>query len=523
MPNPSHLQTSASLKKNKILILLICLTAFLFRLYSIRDNSLYFYYDQARDACNARSIIENHDLKIQGPTVSGTNNSLYHGVLYYYLIAIPYTLSGGNPLITSIFLALLNSLTVIPIFLITYKISGNFFASILAATFFSFSREATQIGTFLFNVSLSSLTIPCFYYFFMLSFIEKKAKYLPWTALWLGLSNQSTLSTVYLAILPISAMIFKFVKNKKYLKKNVKLIISGFTIYLISISTLILTQIKSFQAGIFSFTNISTQIYRLSSLTSVFKIIIKVIFEKISFSILPQHSLISVLLFLIALAGILLHKLQKKYLYLLLFWILAPLLVVILSRRDTYHLTVGVESGAYIILSLGIFNLLTNKIKSVTIITLLLVFFIFNLLSIQEKKEIMETAFDSQKGAYLNQQLKLLDYTYAQSRGKPFSISTLAAPHGYNTTWSYLYNWYGKTKYGYAPTWFGDNQKGIPCGDLLSRETNPQNLHFTIYEPDPGSTHTVRAEFIQLQDIYAKNITNTQNFGTLQVEERLVK
>ena len=69
--------------KQLLVFLFVFFLAIFFRLLSIRDNKIYFWFDQARDANLSRQIIENKDLKIQGPSASGTNDTIYHGVLYY--------------------------------------------------------------------------------------------------------------------------------------------------------------------------------------------------------------------------------------------------------------------------------------------------------------------------------------------------------------------------------------------------------------------------------------------------------
>lgn len=94
------------LRKNYLLII-IFLLAFILRIYSISDNRVFFYFDQARDAVISTSIIDNKDFKLMGPSVSGTNDSLYHGVLYYYLIAPVYALSHGSPFFVSVYLSAL--------------------------------------------------------------------------------------------------------------------------------------------------------------------------------------------------------------------------------------------------------------------------------------------------------------------------------------------------------------------------------------------------------------------------------
>src|SRR4030066_1293589 len=97
-------------KYSKYILLLIFVLALLVRWWYLPKNALTFAYDQARDAFVAREILAG-DLKILGPSVSGVPG-FYHGVLYYYVIAPASLLGGGNPLVVSCWLALINSLLV---------------------------------------------------------------------------------------------------------------------------------------------------------------------------------------------------------------------------------------------------------------------------------------------------------------------------------------------------------------------------------------------------------------------------
>lgn len=59
--------------------------AFILRIIFIPSSALSFHYDMSRDAFEAQKIIKDGDLKILGPPTS--TPGLFHGPLYYYLIA----------------------------------------------------------------------------------------------------------------------------------------------------------------------------------------------------------------------------------------------------------------------------------------------------------------------------------------------------------------------------------------------------------------------------------------------------
>ena len=130
-----------SKKSYNLLLLIIFVFAFSLRVMFLQNNSLTFGYDQARDALIAKQIISG-DLKIQGPPSS--QPGLYHGVLYYYLLAPAYLIGNGSPIVTAYYLAFLNSLTVLIVFYLAKLATGNIKLSLLSSFLFAISFESTS-------------------------------------------------------------------------------------------------------------------------------------------------------------------------------------------------------------------------------------------------------------------------------------------------------------------------------------------------------------------------------------------
>lgn len=101
----------------KVWIVLLVILAFILRIIFVFQGGVSFHYDMSRDAFEAMQIWKYHQLKILGPPTS--TPGLYHGVFYYYLIALFYAIGNGDPRVAAVFLSLLSSLTVIPIILLT--------------------------------------------------------------------------------------------------------------------------------------------------------------------------------------------------------------------------------------------------------------------------------------------------------------------------------------------------------------------------------------------------------------------
>src|SRR3989344_4474228 len=115
-------------KNKKVLVLLFAIffLAYLLRIWFLADNALTFGYDQARDALVSKQILSG-DIKIQGPPAS--TPGLYHGVLYYYLLAPGYFLGSGSPVAAACWMALINSLGVFVVSYLAYLMTKKLLPS----------------------------------------------------------------------------------------------------------------------------------------------------------------------------------------------------------------------------------------------------------------------------------------------------------------------------------------------------------------------------------------------------------
>src|SRR5438309_774481 len=103
-------------KKSKITIFILgflIVVAFLLRFYLIPQN-LFFGYEQGRDMLVVKDIALDHKLTLIGPKTD--IDGVFHGPLFYYLSAIPFLITKGNPIGISAFFIAISSLTVIPLY-----------------------------------------------------------------------------------------------------------------------------------------------------------------------------------------------------------------------------------------------------------------------------------------------------------------------------------------------------------------------------------------------------------------------
>jgi hypothetical protein len=123
-------------KKEYLLLFLILLIGLLLRLPGVLTNSFAYTYDVGRDMLALHSIVYDHRIPLIGPTTGF--QGIFYGPWWYYILTLPFILSGGNPQFISFFIGLLGLCAAFLIFLAGRRMGGNFFGLVLAS-FVSFS------------------------------------------------------------------------------------------------------------------------------------------------------------------------------------------------------------------------------------------------------------------------------------------------------------------------------------------------------------------------------------------------
>ncbi len=121
--------------KRYLLIFLIWLVGFFLRVYR-QGDLLGFYYDQGRDALEVRKIIQLENLPAIGPTTG--LEGIFLGPFWFYLLAPFYLIGGGSPVIAAIGISLIESLSII----LLYLFSRRFFdekTAVLSSLLWAFS------------------------------------------------------------------------------------------------------------------------------------------------------------------------------------------------------------------------------------------------------------------------------------------------------------------------------------------------------------------------------------------------
>ena len=485
-------------KNIKLVIFSIFILGFLIRFLYFPGN-VQFAYDQARDAFISLGILQG-DFKLVGPP-STFNSGINHDPLFYYIAGPIYEISQKDPAGLSVFLRIYNLLGILLVFYLG-KILFNKTTGIIAAFFYAVSFEQSQYAIFMSHPTMAVITILLFYLGFVLAFVKNEqssfsSKNNPWgliiSAFGLGLSIHFHVGLIFLTPL---FLIFPAILRFKPSNRFFKIIPLVFLTLGLTLSTFILAEIRynfPLITGLLSLKSqtYSEQINILPRIGNTVFIVERFVADNI-FNFGSSFLVLGLILLLVVFYIILKSKEYKKSGIFLLIWLIWGLLIYLYIPKDTYYYSIG--TSVSIILAVAfILNLIFKKSRNLGIFILIMVFISnFNLIKTYNPLGPIN-AITSQDGMLLEQEKQIIDLTYQKAEGQPFAVNALTVPYNINTTWGYLYSWYGQDKYGYLPIWGGNHPNGYTSALIVnnSRSTLPEK-RFLIVESTQGLLkHTI--------------------------------
>lgn len=495
----------------KLLIFIFLLAIILRFLYF--PNNIYFGFDQARDAFISQEILKG-DFKIVGPPTG--IDGWFHGPLYYYLYAPIYQISSGNPEFVAAFLRIANALGIFLVFLIGLVIF-NKWTGLIAAFLFAISFEQTQYALYFNHPSLAVLTVLIYYLGLGLLFFKNDQRGLILVFLGLGLSLQFEFVLIYLFLISIIMFLVFRKYSPKISRRNIILAVIA---SLITSATFIVAEIK------FNFRSVSIFFSLLSStknshyeLDKIFGNIYLISQRLINDNII-NYSVGIALLFLLIYLIFKIPQLRFKFIFLLI-WFLSGALPFLNNKSQTplYYYSVGASVSILIFYAYIIQNIFT-KSKFIALLLLIIPILSNIYLIINNNKYGSMATINVQSGMLLSDEKKVLDYIYKKSSEKPFAINAISMPLNVNTTWSYLFEWYGNDKYRYLPIWGGNAASGYP-GDLevVKTRSSLPIQQFLIIEPTRG-IRSALIENMKQEENYFTKIINEEKIGEFVVQTR---
>ena len=522
---------SLRLKKHwvKIVLFLILIVGLVLRFIHFENTT--FGYDQARDALVARRMFIDDPIKIQGPTTDIPG--LFHGALYWYLIAPFYFFAKGDPLGPKVFLTVLNLLNVFFIFFFSKKLFGKTSVALISAFIFAVSLEAIQYGRWLSNPSPALLSIAVFYYGVWLA-LNKKPLGIGLMLLGLSVSMQLQAFLAYLSLFFIFTTIHYLKSSSiKTLFTRANVVLTGlalffFTPYLISELKFKFQASKAFLGFLTkSEGEVKDPFFILQKLNRFIDSLV----TNVSYNIVDFSRLVStitlVLIVLFAIWIIIKSKKERGRVVFLILWLLSPGLIYVLEKNNSYFLNIGNIYPLIILTALmieGLTSKLSKTLRILAVAFFLGVIAISNISFAIQNNKTGESLFSVQNSINLADEKKMIDWMYGEAGGKPFSVNSVTNPLFTNTNWSYLFEWYGRGKYGYMPIWAGYPQDGVFGAEIqfAKKPLQPGLVHFLIIEPSTGIPH----EYILAYRVYEHNrgrLVESRQFGEFSIEKRILE
>lgn len=496
------------MKSPKVILFFIFLLALTLRFLYFPQNT-YFGFDQARDAYASLEITKG-DLKIVGPPTA--NQVIHHGVLYYYIFAPFYYFGGGDPNLVSSFLRILNASGIFLVFLISLILFGRV-AAIFASFLFAISFEQTQFSLFLNHPSLAVISVLIFYLGLSKWIFRNKSWGFFLGLFGLGLSIQ--FEFVEIQLIPIFILFLLIFKRSS--KINLKTILIGVLVFMIPVSSYIFSEIKNDFIITKQIPNLFFNNSGLNSPSS-FSQFLFFINRHFHDNLIAQSNLVIFveLLFLIILINLILKKIYVKQLIFLMLWFFGGLLVYFFTNNDGYFYNTGTSIAILIFASFLLSKLFSrNKLLAFSILILI---FLSNMYLITKNNPLgPNPKINPQIGLLLEDEKRVLDFIYKNANEDNFAVNALTNPLYVNTTWSYLFEWYGVNTYGYTPIWGGDAADGFP-GNLKIERARSKLLDrsFLIIEPQEGIPVYLKESFIENEENYA-SVVEKKKIGAFEV------
>ncbi|OGH14286.1 MAG: hypothetical protein A2687_01520 [Candidatus Levybacteria bacterium RIFCSPHIGHO2_01_FULL_38_26] len=430
-----------------VFLILLFLVAVYLRFYLIPQN-LFFGPEQGRDFLVVKNIVVNHDFTLIGSKTDIAG--IFHGPIYYYLAAVPFLSSKGNPVYASLFFIVINSLTV---FLIYYlgKELFNRRVGIFCAILFTISFGAIVYARWLSNPPLS-IPLSVLYFLLIYRFLRGNSLSLVGASIvFFLLGDSEVLNYLFYGVITLAIILFF---NREFRKHKILSLISLLISIIGSLGNYLLfdlrhdflisrSALKLIAGGSGYYTPYS------ESMVSSF-VGFNSAFSSFVIPFLPIASSFIGIFGVVFLARYI--KKYKQSITLLLLWLLVPVVLLMLLRHHVLEHFFVYLVGSSIITAAFIMDNIWKKTKIFGIITLFLIIGI-NVyawhVSIPKNKNIF---FQSTQLEFkFIDQLIVIDKIYEKAERKPFSFQAYTIPYWSQEGWEYLFWYHGEKKYGYLP------------------------------------------------------------------------
>lgn len=496
--------------KTKLIIFLILALGLIYRLIISSGGNFIFNMDNARDMVDVREMVVSKHLRLIGPT--SAIDGFYNGPGWYYLLSIPFLLSGGNPYASILMEIMLWAVG--GYFLLKLTSRWGLWSMVLVGSIWVASNFVLLASQYAFNPNPVIFLTP-----FLIYLLEKyleKGEMLFSILLWFlaGLFLQFEMATGIL--IPAILLTSIFLLNKKLFK--LKSFWVGVLIYIVLLMPQILFDLKHefiMTKSVLTYLSLTQDkgqvinpLLRLRLIATSFYDTILPTFENFKFFTKTAILFFFIALFIQAKKGI---KAGDKLFFICSILILVSfvgytLLPITVNRwhLDAVVVTAIITTGFILktIIDLG-------KIGKFAEMGIVIIVIVYSLLNIQNYLNDLKKP-NNDPASYKNE-ISSIDYVYQKADGKNFKVYTYL-PSVIDYPYQYLFWWIGLKRYGYIPEDYAyapNKPAYIAQKDKLSQGSRPSSsgLIFLIKQPDQnGIRHLWENQFKNLELILTEKV-----------------
>lgn len=469
-----------------ITIIAILLVGVIYRLALTANGNFLFNMDNARDMVDVREMVVLKKPRLIGPT--SAIDGFYNGPFWYYLLAIPFMLSGGNPYASILMEIVLWAIG--GFFLLKLVSKWRDFLILPIGAIWVSSNYIALANQYAFNPNPVTLLAPVFVYF-LVEYLEKgKATYgiLIWVLAGLFFNFEMNAGVFMPSIIVTSMIITK--KFKLFRQKWFWLGLGCFIFLLLPqaifdfkhqfvMSRSALQHLSESSDGKFNLLNRS-QVISESFYNTFLPTLLN---QKIFTSIV-------LLLFIPVIYWFVKAKKKETIIYASLVFIFIPFLGYLFLPVTVNPWHLGGEMAVSLVLLAYLFKKLSEKgiLGKVIFAGLAVSAIWFSLFNVGNYFVSDMGKPNSDPSLYKNE-IAAIDYVYKYAKGKNFKVYTFM-PSIYDYPYQYLFWWYGKKTYGYIPADYAyapDKPLYISNKDKFAgSQSNYDGLVFLIKEPNRG-------------------------------------
>lgn len=485
-------------KKTFFILFGFAVLAFFLRIYLLRDN-LFFGPEQGRDMLVVKDMVVNHKLTLIG---SKTDiDGVFHGPIFYYLAAIPFFLSHGDPYYTALFFIIIQSVTVYLVFLVAYEFTQKKQPAYIAAIIYTFSFASVVYARWFSNPPLS-IPLSLLFFLSILRFLRGDMRYLFGIGIFYAFLGQAEfINYLFFAGIGLSLAI----RYRSYISKipfKMLYLAAGLTIFL-SVGNYMVFDIRHN----FLITHNVLKLILGGGCTTSFinsgRAVFEIFTNQIAYTIGICSGGWGILLFGLIMFSLFSFRRKYKYLDIMMYWLIVPVFILIILRHNVLvQLFVGSIAGYCIGIAFVVYWFIekNRNIGMVILICFILLTsyaYIFNI----EKNSNMFFQSTQPELLYKDQE-NTVEYIYNESNGRQFFFQAYTIPYFWQDAWKYLF-WY----------------KGMKNNYMMPDEKY-DDLLYVIIQKDRSNP--------RFQDDWYKGTVNSwgtlqssKTFGELTVEERI--